>query len=226
MAPSTSMRAAALEYAERGWRVHPCDWVVKSNDGTWESAQAEYYRSVAKHDGTTVRPVSAPGKLPKLKDWQNLASCDPERIMAFWSKSTKGFPKANIGIATGPESGIFVLDIDGEHGRQSLDALIKENGKLPNTVTVLTHSGGIHYWFTWPLGVDIRNSAGALGSGIDIRGAGGYVVAPPSRGVSGVYAFAPGCSPNEAEVAAAPRWLVEMADAPTRIGAKPQKPRR
>jgi len=88
----------------------------------------------------------------------------------------------NLGIATGPESGLVVLDVDERHGgNESLQAL----GELPRTATVQT-GGGRHYYFKHPKGLDIRNSTGKLGEGLDIRAAGGYAVAPPSMHVSGV----------------------------------------
>jgi hypothetical protein len=88
----------------------------------------------------------------------------------------------NIGIRTGPESGLLVLDVDPRHaGNESL----KNLGPLPDTATVETGGGGRHLHFTYPDGLNIRNSAGKLGPGLDIRGAGGYVVAPPSLHVSG-----------------------------------------
>jgi putative DNA primase/helicase len=66
---------------------------------------------------------------------------------------------------------------------RSLADLERRHGKL-TTATVLTGSGGRHYWFRHP-GGELRNSAGQLGPGLDLRASGGYVVAPPSVHESG-----------------------------------------
>jgi hypothetical protein len=94
-------------------------------------------------------------------------------------------PEANVGLATGD---IVVLDVDPpKGGNASLATLEQTNGALPTTWQVRTGSGGRHFYFRPPAGVDIRNSSGRIAPGLDIRGAGGYVVAPPSRHVSGGY---------------------------------------
>jgi hypothetical protein len=87
----------------------------------------------------------------------------------------------NIGILTGVESGIVVLDVDPRHGGEES---LKTLGPLPDTAKVATGGGGWHYFFRHP-GHEVHNSAGELGDGLDIRGDGGYVVAAPSVHVSG-----------------------------------------
>jgi putative DNA primase/helicase len=88
----------------------------------------------------------------------------------------------NIGILTGSETGVFVVDIDPRHhGDVSLNQLQFEHGALPKTLTAATGGGGIHYLFKIPPGVSVKNSAGKLGPGIDIRGDGGLIVVEPSR---------------------------------------------
>lgn len=202
----------AVALAQLGLRVHPCDWVVPTRDGAWESSQAAWQRKVAERDGTEVKSIHSPGKLPKLQGWQKLASNHAARVKNFWTKSRGGYPDANIGVATGPGSNLFVLDIDGEEGKRALAALVEQYGDLPPTVTVITQSGGNHYWFAWPEGQNLRNTASSLGSGIDTRGDGGFVIAPPSRGITGnEYKFAPGCGINEAPIAVAPSWLITLA---------------
>jgi len=98
---------------------------------------------------------------------------------------------ANIGIATGPASGILVLDIDGERGRDSLRDLLSQH-RLKKTLIAITgrvddggKQSGWHLYFKYPTGSSIGNSLGPLGDGIDVRGRGGYVVAPPSIHASG-----------------------------------------
>jgi putative DNA primase/helicase len=87
----------------------------------------------------------------------------------------------NLGIRTGAESGLIVLDVDPDHGGNES---LKRLGVLPKTPRVRTGGGGEHDFFRHP-GGNIRNSAGTLGPGLDIRANGGYVVAPPSLHASG-----------------------------------------
>lgn len=101
------------------------------------------------------------------------ATTDEATIRAWWKK----FPRANIGLATGPASGLLVVDIDGVDGEETLKAL---NLKLPETLVSLTGGGGRHLVFTYPAGETISISQGRLGDKIDTRGMGGYIVAPPS----------------------------------------------
>lgn len=106
-----------------------------------------------------------------------------EHIVRHWFTVA---PFANIGLATGPS---VVLDVDPRHGGDaSLDALEAEHGPLPATTRALTGGGGQHIFFRPPAGVEIRNSAGdngGLAPGLDVRGTGGYIVAPPSLHASG-----------------------------------------
>ena len=112
----------------------------------------------------------------------------------------------NIGIVTGKTSGFFGLDIDPHHhGDNSLADLEAQNGALPKTWRFLTGGGGHHDLFRHPGGV-IPNSVGKIAPGIDVRGDHGYLVAPPSKHISGgSYSIAPNSHPNLAD---APEWLL------------------
>ena len=126
--------------------------------------------------GFTVFRCKPKDKTPLAIGWQNEATTDEKRIIELWNET----PTANIGIPTGKVNKLIVLDVDPKNGGfESLADLEKRHGKLPSTMTVTTGSGGLHYYFFYA-GDDIRNSAGKLGPGLDIRGEGGYVVAPPS----------------------------------------------
>ena len=154
---------AALDYAKRGWSVFPLHTSIKGKC------------SCGNPDCTSV------GKHPRTKNGYKDASQDEDVIRDWWDT----YPNANIGIVTGADSGIIVLDIDPQNGGEdSLKKLRKENGELQNTVKVVTGGGGEHMYFQHPEdGTKIGNRAG-LGSeypGLDIRGGGGYVVAPPSK---------------------------------------------
>jgi hypothetical protein len=84
-----------------------------------------------------------------------------------------------IGIATGKASGVWVLDVDGDIGRASLQDLIDKHGPLPaGPVTV--SGNGRHYWFSWTDDAhQLRNRVG-FAPGLDVRTDGGGVVVPPS----------------------------------------------
>src|ERR1044072_8720330 len=113
-----------------------------------------------------------PGKHPLTTDGFKSSSKDLSRVKDWWRQ----YPQANIAIATGKVSNIVVLDVDPRHG--GFDSLAKY--QLPQTMKARTGGGGEHYFFR-PGEREIRNSAGKLGAGLDIRGEGGYVVAPPSN---------------------------------------------
>ncbi len=115
-------------------------------------------------------------KTPIVK-WADVATTDRNMIVGWYEHN----PDANLGIACGERSNIVVLDVDKDKGGyESLAELQERYGKLPETPVCRTGSGGEHIYFLYPNGVDIRNSAGKLGAGLDIRANGGYVVAPPS----------------------------------------------
>jgi putative DNA primase/helicase len=134
---------------------------------------------------------------------------DPKQVQRDWGK----WPDAGVGIATGAGSDIFVIDLDvGPGGLEAWAMLVAEHPPLPPTVTVETPSGGRHYYWRLPACAEIRNSVGKIGPGIDVRGEGGIVVAPPSvKPGKGAYAFAAGMSPHDVKIADAPDWLVELA---------------
>ena len=94
------------------------------------------------------------------------------------------WPQANIAIVTGAASGLVVLDADMAKGAaRTLAALEERYGALPPTVGQRTGTGQ-HAFFQHP-GTTVRNGVENLGAGLDIRGDGGYVVAPPSLHANG-----------------------------------------
>ena len=125
-------------------------------------------------------PVRARGKQPLINDWPGQATTDRGHL-ASWAKR---FPGCNWGVATGPESGIFVLDVDGEQGLAAVIEFEHSGRALPRTLTAQTGKGS-HAYFRWPAGLDLRNSASKLAPSLDVRAAGGYVVVPPSVHPSG-----------------------------------------
>ncbi|MEU1181699.1 bifunctional DNA primase/polymerase [Streptomyces sp. NPDC005820] len=144
------------------------------------------------------------------------ASTDPARIRALFAAAPWA---TGYGIACGlPPHRLIGVDLDTKSGTDATGALrelgLRHLFSIPPTVVVVTPSGGRHLWLTGPPDAVIPNSAGRLAPGIDIRGAGGYLVGPGSRTAHGVYTTAPGT----AHLVPAPcprgllRLLVERAD--------------
>jgi putative DNA primase/helicase len=153
---------------------------------------------------TCRQPAKHPfGHLAKngLKD----SSRDPETVQRWFDGRS-----LNIGIATGTISGIIALDVDPRHdGDTTLAGLEAEHGPLPPTWRFLTGGGGEHILFRHPGGT-VANSAGLLGPGLDVRGDGGYIVAPPSRHISRrAYAISVDHHPNDVLLAPPPEWLMQ-----------------
>lgn len=114
-------------------------------------------------------------------------------------------PRCNVAVATGAISGIFVIDVDGLGAEAELDKLEREYGELPPTVAAITPRPGRHIYFRMP-DVPVSNSAGKIAPDIDVRGDGGYVLAPPSIHPSGrPYAWS---VDSAGTIAAAPDWLL------------------
>ena len=145
--------------------------------------------------GTNKKPLTEHG----LKD----ASTSEDQIRAWWSRH----PGAGVAVRTGSEAGLVVLDVDGELGADSLHELERRHGELPATTVCAETGSGSHYYFKHP-GGEIRNSAGRLGPGLDLRADGGYVVAPPSPHPSG-RCYEWDVPPEDGELAAPPGWLLE-----------------
>jgi putative DNA primase/helicase len=155
--------------------------------------------------GWRVIPLS--GKKPLLTAWPQKATTDPNTILGFWAQ----YPYANVGVVTGKESNLMVLDNDPRHGgNDSLRALEAKYGPLPETVQVITGSGGSHSYLQYP-GPDILNSSGLLAPGLDIKTEGGQVVAPPSihPETKQPYAWDAEHHPDDVLVAPAPEWLLD-----------------
>jgi hypothetical protein len=162
--------------------------------------------------GWPVFPCRPRRKEPATRHGLQDATTDTGLISGWWGQ----WPDANVAIRTGVESGLVVLDVDGEDGAESLRALAREHGELPRTATVRTPRGGLHFYFAHPGGT-VRNSAGRLGVGLDVRGDGGYVVAPPSTDPAG-RRYDP---VQRVPVAAAPAYLVAEAERTASTAAAP-----
>ena len=142
--------------------------------------------------------------LGSWKERQRVRATNEETEAAFHAN-----PGAGLGFVTGAISGLVVLDIDPDSGgKQSMNDLVQQFGAMPQTPAVRTGGGGFHYYFEYPE-AGLRNSAGKLGNGLDIRGDGGYVVAPPSIHPNGNrYDWAKGRSPDDIPLAPLPTWVI------------------
>ncbi|MEU6538943.1 bifunctional DNA primase/polymerase [Streptomyces sp. NPDC047000] len=144
------------------------------------------------------------------------ASSDPARIRELFAAAPRA---TGYGIACGlPPYRLIGVDLDVKTGTDSSAALrelaLRHLFTIPPTVVVLTPSGGRHLWLTGPPDVVVPNSAGRLAPGIDIRGAGGYLVGPGSRTDQGVYTLAPGTA--HLAPAPCPRSLLRLLLPPPR----------
>ncbi|CNF02184.1 RecA-family ATPase-like protein [Mycobacterium tuberculosis] len=175
--------------------------------------------------GWHVFPLRPGDKRPALRnDWERRAtSTDRARIWQCWHHAPY-----NIGIACGP-SNLVVVDLDQpkpgqtpppdwdmpgiNDGADVLAALCERHGQpFPwETHTVRTASGGMHLYFTAPLGAMLRNTAGRLGWLVDTRAQGGYVVAAGSI-LAGRGAYV---TVNDTAPAPLPGWLAELLTTPT-----------
>ena len=137
---------------------------------------ALYYASL----GLAVFPIKPHGKAPLTEHGCKDATWEETQIERWWAR----WPSAGIGIATGEASGgLLVIDLDvdedkGIDGRESLRRWEMVHGPLPgNTWLSITGRGGYHYFYR--VNRETKNRAG-LYEGVDVRGDGGYIVAPPS----------------------------------------------
>ena len=154
-----------------------------------------------------VFPLKPRNKMPVIPKSMGGNGCldattDPVQI----GKWADDMPGANIGLATG--KGLWVLDIDGDEGLNTVKRLIAKHGPLPETAKQKTPNGW-HLFFK-ENGVEIRNRSRNIGPGLDVRSAGGYVVVAPSiHPNGGAYQWL--VAPWEIEIPEAPDWLVELA---------------
>lgn len=190
---------AALHYAARGWRVVPLHYPTGDPERPCSCRRAD---------------CDKVGKHPQIMAWPQNASTDEQKIRRWWSQ----WPKANVGIACGEQSGLWVMDVDGAEGKNCLRHLRMDNQPdLPITPRSITGSGGEHYLFLYEPG--LKNEV-RFAPGLDIRTEGGLIVAPPSiHGTGAVYEWASDADPDEVPVQAAPEWLIRLIRAAAREAA-------
>ena len=184
----------ALSYAHRGWPVLPLHY-VRGDRCSCENGKA--CASPGKHPIAGLAPNGVKN-----------ATTDETIIRSWWQKR----PKANIGVATGPNSGIFLVEIDvhdGVDGFETLAELEAKFGALPETLTARSGGGGRHYVFTYPAGLIGIQWKKDIRPGVEIRAIESFFfVAPPSVHKSGRrYEWVN----SDVVVADPPQWLLELS---------------
>ncbi|MBR1248876.1 bifunctional DNA primase/polymerase [Bradyrhizobium sp. AUGA SZCCT0169] len=185
-------RNAALACAARGWfvfqaRFKPVKIGKWNKQGRWS------------------------GKTTNGLNWG--MTKNPREIQRLWVK----YPDDPLGLPTGSVNGFFVVDVDTAAGHKydgfaALHALENKYGRLPPTLMAQSPTGSMHYFFRLPPGMKVKNSASEIiiegdtrALGIDVRGEGGMVIAPPSKHPrGGQYRWL-----NNLDIADAPAWLIE-----------------
>lgn len=181
-----SMPDLALSYASRGWPVFPC-------------------RAKEEIDSNTGEILAE--KTPYPSNGLKAATLNERIIREWWRR----IPDAMVGVPTGRAISAFVLDLDIKpgigDGHEWLADMESRHGALPETACAKTMRGGTHIFFAY---VDGIRNRGNLGLCVDIRGEGGYIVAPGSVAADGrSYEWL-----NDAPIADAPQWLLDLVMPP------------
>jgi hypothetical protein len=192
-----------------------------------DAAMVEFALDYAKR-GIPVFPCRASNKAPLVEGGFHSATTDTETIRRWWTE----FPRAMIGVPTGPRSGFWGIDPDPPKKEEEPDGravwaeILQKHDPLPATHTEITPRGGTHVLFSWDPDRPVTNSPGAFtGQNIDVRGDGGYLIMHPSvctgdgstKNVVGQYSVADPL--NIFQFAKAPDWLYELVLQP-----EPEKP--
>jgi hypothetical protein len=191
----TKMIDAALALRKKyGWKLFP----ARMEGGKkWSWLSAEF----------------APG----AENWG--MSNDPEQVRKNFSRP-RWRDRCGIGVPTGAINKIFVIEADtvaghGVDGLAALRKLERKYGKLPKTLKAVSPSGSVHRYYRHP-GAGVKITSATMVDGVDIKGDGGMVVAPPSRRGDGVYRWR-----NSLPVVAAPRWLLQQVQEKERAPREP-----
>lgn len=184
---------AALDCARRGWHVFP----ATTSDGG-------------------VKKGCIAGEHGNGRRWGNTTG--EALIRDYWRR----FPDAMLGIACGADSGLFVVEADTLEGHAvdgvgNLRRLFETHGALPDTITAVSPSGSLHLYFRWPEDGGIANSAGHVAQGIDVRGEGGMVIAPPSVRPDKPRPYEWKNPPGLFDLAPCPEWLLSLFREPRTI---------
>jgi hypothetical protein len=152
IAPDSDNLTVALAVAKAGLPVFPASVTFNKTKNRWD-------------------------KKPRITGWQNNASTDEKQLREWW----RAWPDAVPGIELG-RAGLVMIDTD-RHGRDdgvaNFAVLVAQHGPLPDHPIATTAGGGEHHYFKQPSGEPFGNTEGALhGKEINVRGKGGWAVAP------------------------------------------------
>lgn len=193
--------ATALDCCARGWRVLPL-WpvVLPSNAPAWECS----CRAGA--------ACAHPGKHPACAGGVSSATTDAGRVERYW-RAWAASHGVEPGVAVATGAGLVVVDLDARHFGDETWSRLLEGRPRVDTVESIT-GGGRHLWFS--SSARVASSVGRLGAGVDVRGEGGYVVAPGTRHASGrLYTWEASSDPREgAALALLPAWLAALCVTP------------
>lgn len=153
---------------------------------------------------------TAQGKHPLVYSGVKSATKNEQQIIEWWTK----WPKANIAIACGEISNLFVVDVDIKDtvdGRDTIRQLESQFGLMPTTPTQISGSMGLHYFFKYNDSVT-QNAVGFL-PGLDIRSNGGYIIAAPSMHITGKrYEWEVSSHIADIPIIEAPNWLLNLIE--------------
>lgn len=201
-----SPKDLAITYIANGVPVFPC----RSDDEVTD-----------RYDPETGEFEVLKAKTPLVSNGFKGASKNLRVTGILWDRN----PTAMVGIPTGEQLGAWVLDVDMHkdeagnivNGYETLAALEAKHGALPETATARTAGGGEHRYFNYVPGVRNR---GKLGAGLDVRGSGGYVIAPGSVTAEGnEYLWIDHDGEGLPPLADAPQWLLELVLPPAQSHA-------
>lgn len=187
----------AVSYAEAGVKVFPCRAADEVTDD---------------YDPETGEIIVLKAKSPLISGGFKGATTNIPLVKRMWPR----FPGAMVGIPTGEQLGAWVLDVDVHkdddgnviNGFETIAILEDIHGPLPRTAVARTAGGGEHHYFEYVPGVRNR---GRLGAGLDVRGSGGYVIAPGSKTADGrEYLWVDFDGPGLPPLPKAPDWLLEL----------------
>ena len=165
-------------------------------------------------EGRKLFPILARGKTPLIADWPTKATSD-ERQLETWERA---HPRCNWGAVTGSGSGIWVLDVD-EAGSEWDAAQTKQYGESWLQTRRVKTRNGFHLIYRYQDGAQIRNSAGRVARGIDVRGVNGYAIVPPSVHPTGTpYTW---LGPPTLAPISAPQWLLTLATNASKLESSP-----
>ena len=167
---------------------------------------------IVERTGWRVFPAR-PNKAPYVKNWQSVATNDPQKLLDLFSIHTD----AMIGLPTGPINNISVVDFDIRENYDGLQSFREEGFTLPNTVRVSTPSGGYHYYFDTG-SLELNNSqSNRLGRGVDFKSKGGYVICPPSTSLKGSYQWDTHFVDGHPRLAKLPQFIIDLHDPSSQI---------